>query len=1082
MANYWRSLEELHDKPAFQEYLRREFPEAASLVSDGVSRRRWLQLMGASLTLAGVAGCHWEQEKVATYVRRPENRIPGVPVKYATLLERSGVALGVLVTSYDGRPIKVDVNPEHPQGFVGTDSFAQASVLGLYDPDRIAREPEDGTHRQIYDPNQQAVLRQREKGKTSAKSWEQFEKFVADWNKSAVADGGKGVRVLSGASSSPSLKRMKEEFLKSLPGSKWVEYEPVSRDHEWQGAELATGARLRLRYHLDRADVVVGVDSDLFDYHPEALRHVKEWAGCRVPEDGKMNRTYAVESCYTRLGQNADHRLPLRSSQIASFLIELKAGVESALAGSPPVQGGAEGDSARQVLDAMVDDLVNHKGRSLLVAGPLQSPEVHAICLQINGLLGNIGKTVTAVQSPDTERPTHAEAIRSLAEEMAAGEVKTLVILGGNPVYNTPSDIDFSALMAKVPVTIRLGQYDDETSLVSHWYVPETHDLEAWGDGCSWEGTVGVRQSLLSPLHRGVSDIELIALLLQRKKRSGQEIVRETAGLRVKNLTSKMWERAIHDGFFAGTASQEVADLKLVGGLNEKLADWVKKAGSAETDASGLDVVYHPDDCVYDGRYANSSWLQELPSALTKVTWDNVATISPRTALEFKLEDGDLVEVTGPDGSSLTVPVVQIPGQADKTLGVCLGYGRTAAGHVGGSLLDRVEPVGTNAFQLVTTKTAGFDSGANLKKLGKKHVLATTQNHWAIDVAGMQEIGKRVGMLVREGTVAEYQASQDFAKHLVHHPPLESLWEEFEWSDEYQWGMGIDLTRCVGCNACVTACQSENNIPVVGKDQVNRNREMHWIRVDRYFVTAHDQSTPEPDDVQIDPATLDPINMGVSTQPVNCQHCENAPCEQVCPVAATMHSSEGLNEMVYNRCIGTRYCGNNCPYKVRRFNFFSNAIPLMQPEKELVQLVLNPEVTVRSRGVMEKCTYCVQRIQNGKIAAKNAQRKLVDGEVKTACQESCPADAISFGNLREKESQVSKDHANPRCYAMLEELNIKPRTQYLARIRNPHPWLEKNYYLQPHEIHGHDESGHPDGDHHHHEKQKEHAGEQSSAT
>ena len=1080
MANYWRSLEELHDKPAFQEYLHREFPEAASLASEGVSRRRWLQLMGASLTLAGVTGCHWEEEKIGTYAKRPANRIPGVPVKYATLLERSGVALGVLATSYDGRPIKIDVNPEHPQGFIGTDTFAQASVLELYDPDRIAREPEDGTHKQLYDPNQQAVLRQRNDGKTSARNWEQFEEFTAGWLKAAIADGGKGVRVLCGASSSPSLHRMKTEFAKKLPGSKWVEYEPVSRDREVLGAELATGDRVRVRYHLDQAEVVVGLDSDLFDYHPEALRHVKEWADSRVPEDGEMNRTYAVESCYTRLGQNADHRLPLASSQIASFLLELNDKIQGALAGSPPREGEAKGDSARKVLDAMVDDLVKHQGKSLLVTGPSQSPEVHALCLQINGLLGNIGKTITAIVSPDTGRATHVDAIQALAAEIEAGDVTSLVVLGGNPVYNTPSDIDFAGLMSKVATTVRLGLFDDETSLASQWYVPQSHDLESWGDGRSWEGTFGVRQPLLAPLHKGVSDIELLALLLQQEERSGQDIVKKTTGFFVKNLSRKSWEQAIHDGFFPATALPAVEGLKIADGLNAKLAGWVKGVESAKS--TGLDIVYHPDDCVYDGRFANSSWLQELPSALTKVTWDNVATISPKTALELKLKDGDLVEVTQRQaGGSFKVPVVQIPGQADNVLGICLGYGRTAAGHVGGSLLDDVEPVGSNAYQLMTTKSAGFDTGASLKKLGKDHVLATTQNHWAIDVAGMQEIGKRVGSLVREGTVAEYQSSKDFAKHRVHHPPLESLWKEHEWSDDYQWGMGIDLTRCVGCNSCVTACQSENNIPVVGKDQVNRNREMHWIRIDRYFVTAPDEKTPAPNDVQIDPATLDPINMGVSTQPINCQHCENAPCEQVCPVAATMHSSEGLNEMVYNRCIGTRYCGNNCPYKVRRFNFFSNAIPLMQPEKELVQLVLNPEVTVRSRGVMEKCSYCVQRLQNGKIIAKNEQRKLVDGEVKAACQESCPVDAISFGNLQDKESQVSKDHANPRCYAMLGELNVKPRTQYLARIRNPHPWLEKSYYLQPHEVHGHHGDEHHEGEHDE-EKHKGHAEKSSTAT
>ncbi|MBL4886429.1 MAG: TAT-variant-translocated molybdopterin oxidoreductase [Planctomycetaceae bacterium] len=1072
MANYWRSLEELHDKPSFQEYLHREFPEAASLVPDGVSRRRWLQVMGASLTLAGVTGCHWEDENVGTYANRPANRIPGVPVKYATLLERSGVAIGVLATSYDGRPIKVDNNPDHPQGFSGTDAFTQASVLQLYDPDRIARNPADGILEQLYDPNQNAVLRKRTKGKTSAQDWQQFEKFAASWLKAVSANGGQGVRVLCGASSSPSLHRMKAELAKKLPKSKWVEFEPISRDRELLGTELATGNRVRVRYHLDQAKVIVGLDSDLFDYHPEAMRHVKQWSNSRVPELGDMNRTYAVESCYTRLGQNADHRIPIASSRISAFLTELADKVQSALAGSLPSEGEAKGDTARQILDAMVDDLVKNQGSSLLVAGPSQPPEVHALCLQLNSLLGNLGKTVTAVSAPDTDRQTHAQAIQSLADEITAGTVETLIVLGGNPVYNTPSDINFEELMSKVPTTIRLGQYDDETSLASQWYVPETHDFEAWGDGRSWDGSLGIRQPLLSPLHKGVSDIELLAILLQQDERNGQQIVRKTTGILVKGLTNNVWQQAIHDGFFPKTALLTIKNLAITEDLSAKLAPWAEQVKSAKSDKSSLEVVYSLDDCVHDGRFANNAWLQELPASLTKLTWDNVATISPNTASQLNVKDGDQIQISQSSGTaSLTVPVVQIPGQADGCLGITVGYGRTAAGHVGGSLVDDIEPVGTSAYQLITATSAGYDTAVKVVSLGKKQLLATTQDHWAIDVAGMQEIGKRVGSLVREGTAKEFKSTPDFAENRVHHPELESLWTEHEWSDEYQWGMGIDLARCVGCSACLTSCQSENNIPVVGRDQVSKNREMHWLRIDRYFVTSlksEDSKTTE----------IDPINMGVSTQPVTCMHCENAPCEQVCPVAATMHSSEGLNEMVYNRCIGTRYCGNNCPYKVRRFNYFSNAKPLMKEEKELVQLVLNPEVTVRSRGVMEKCTYCVQRIQNGKITAKNERRMLADGEVKTACQEACPTDAISFGNLQDKQSQVSKDHANARSYAMLGELNVKPRTQYMARIRNPHPWLEAGYYLQPHEVHGHGSEGHHNGDdknsedHHGHDEEK----------
>lgn len=1069
MAKYWRSLEELYEKPAFQEYLHREFPEAASLVPEGVSRRRWLQVMGASLTLAGVAGCRWEDEKIATYVQRPVNRTPGKPVKYASSLERSGVSVGVLVTSFDGRPIKVDVNPDHPQGFTGSDAMMQGSVLQVYDPDRIARDVASNKMLDIYDPNEAATLREKTKSGRKARVWDQFETFAADWLTKAKQNNGAGVRFLSGENSSPSLERLRGQLQQILPEARWVEYEPISRQNEAAGVELAFGRPARLRYQLNDADVVVGLDSDLFDFHPDSLRHVREWADRRTPEKGDLNRTYAVEACYSSLGQGADHRLALASSQVGSFVMDLLDTLQGALNGSAPSEPAESADHREKFMAALVDDLVKHQGRSVIAVGPRQPAEVQAACVQINSLLGNLGKTVQAIPRNDVNRPSAGAGINELVKQMNDGNVDTLVVLGGNPAYDVPAELKFADAMGKVAHTIRLGQYDDETAALSQWYLPQTHDLETWGDGRSYDGTLTIRQPLLTPLHRGVSEIELVSLLLQLENRNGQAIVRETAESLVSGLNEKAWNRAIHDGFFVNTASANLTDASVASDLQGKLDTWAEEAEANALSDSDFEIVFLPDELIYDGRFANNAWLQETPGQLTKLTWDNVAIISPKTAKTLGVKDGDTVSVKRGD-ATITVPVFQMPGIADNTLGINCGYGRTMAGHVGGSEPDDVAPVGSSVYKIMPAEGQRYYIKADVKATGGTHELACTQSHWAIDVAGMREIGRRVGDLVREGTVEEYNEHHDFAKHMVHHPELESLWQERDWSGEYQWGMSIDLSRCIGCNGCTVACQAENNVPVVGKDQVSKNREMHWMRIDRYFVS----------DAEITEDLADqPSSIGVSTQPVLCMQCENAPCEQVCPVAATVHSTEGLNDMVYNRCIGTRYCANNCPYKVRRFNYFSNAKPLMTEEKELVQLVLNPEVTVRSRGVMEKCTYCVQRIQNGKIVASNEDRVLNDGEVQTACQEACPTNAIVFGNLQDPNSEVSKLHNSPRNYGMLEELNVKPRTQYLARLRNPHPWLAGGYFLQPgehgHGEHGHDE--HAEGDHgegHGHEESHDH--------
>lgn len=988
---YWRSLEQLAATPEFTEFLHREFPVAASEFPQGISRRRWLQLMGASLAMAGISGC-WQKDTLAPFAARPENRIPGIPQKFATAYETGGSVRPLIVTSYDGRPIKVEGHVDHPASLGGTDAFTQATILNLYDPDRS-----------------QDVL-EFEGGKKHVRTWDDFQETVKGIFDSEQASSGKGVRVIAERSSSPSRHRLTELFLKRFPEAKWYEHESVSRENERAGSVLAFGEELRPVYDLAKADVILALDSDLFDFHPSSVSSIRAWSTRRVPEAGPMNRLYAVESQYSALGTAADHRLPMRSSDIGAFLGRIESAIKATSESSEKKHDhAAKEDRDDQYVRIIASDLIAHPGRSVVVVGPTQPAAVHAAAYRINQTLKNIGQTISFVREIPSLAVKSNDPLADLAAEMDKGGVTTLVILGGNPAYESAA---FAAALPKVKSRVRLSTYVDETSLLSTWHLPRAHQFESWGDGYSYDGILTLRQPLvkLEPIRGSHSDEEVLALLSNAEKTAGEEIVRETWK---SSLTSgdfeTAWRKLVHDGF-----SIE----KRLASVTPTLQAIAEQP--VEAPASGLEVVFAPGSSTYDGRYANNGWLQETPAVLTKITWQNAAILAPSTAKELKVKTGDLVKVALRD-QSVELPVYVLPGQAPNSIGLALGYGRTAAGHVGGDVANGVAPVGVNVSVLRARGTTTIDSGAKITPTGGKMTLATTQDHHAIDTVGMKEIAGRIGELVREGTEKQFAEHPDFAQHMTHHPPLESLWKERS-SEGHAWGMSIDLSRCIGCNACLVACQSENNVPIVGPVQVSKGREMHWIRVDRYF--AGDEDNPQ-----------------VVTQPVTCHHCENAPCEQVCPVAATVHSPEGLNDMAYNRCVGTRYCGNNCPYKVRRFNFLDFTSHLSKANEELARLVINPEVTVRSRGVMEKCTFCVQRIQNVKIQTKNNQEAIADGSIQTACQQACPAGAINFGDLMNKDSEVAKSHANPRSYAMLAELNVKPRTKYLARIRNPHPEL-----------------------------------------
>jgi molybdopterin-containing oxidoreductase family iron-sulfur binding subunit len=884
----------------------------------------------------------------------------------------------------------------------------------------------------LYDPDRSQTIRL----KGEPKSWSDF---VTAWGQLAeghATDGGAGLAVLSESFSSPTLARLASELRARYPRLQWATYDAVSDESRLAGLRAATGRDLDLMLRLDQASVILALDADPLLTDPEMIRHTRGFAAGRRAgaSGGAMNRLYAVEGVYSLTGAMADHRLRLGSRQIAPFL--------AALAGrlAPPVGGGASvpgpdvpGVDARWI-DALAKDLLANRGKGLIVAGERQPAAVHAAVCALNTYLGNAGRTVSYYETKDAALPSVA-SLASLVSAMTGGAVRTLVVLGGNPVFDAPADLDFASAMAKVPHSIAIGHTVDETSSKAEWHIPRAHYLESWGDARAVGGTVSVVQPLILPLFGGRSPVEVLGLMAGGKDRPGYEIVRETwTPILGEAEFDRKWNRVLHDGFLAGSELPEVVP-DLTGAPFAALA---RAIGSAPGEAGspggprlgsgqGLEIVFLPSPSLHDGRFANDGWLQELPDPLTKLTWDNPALVSPQTAETLGLASGDLVRLDYA-GRSLEAPVWILPGMADGVVALTLGYGRLLAGRIGSG-------IGFDAFTVRSSRALGFDGGVSLTRLGRTYPLSATQHHGSME-------GRPI---VRESTLAELRSepgsgparaegahAEDSAGApqgggvtgalgvFPEHPHHFSLWKEHAYDQGHQWGMTIDLNSCIGCNACMVACQSENNVPVVGKVQVAKGREMHWLRVDRYF-SGEPSGSPE-----------------VVFQPVPCMHCEDAPCEQVCPVAATVHDGEGLNVMVYNRCIGTRYCSNNCPYKVRRFNFFN----FTKNTPESLQLAMNPDVTVRARGVMEKCTYCTQRINRVKIDARLAGRELRDGDVKTACQQACPASAIEFGDLRDPSSRVVKAKADPRNYALLDELNTRPRTTYLAKVRNPNPDLE----------------------------------------
>ena len=959
---YWRSLNQLADNPEYRKFSDSEFPAEFIEDNNGLSRRHFIGLMGASLALAGLAGCRRPVEKIIPYVNPPEEIIPGVADYYATTMPFDGEAYGLIVKCREGRPIKIEGHPDHPSTRGASSHYMQASILDLYDPDRSSKIMHQGVE----------------------KGWDEFVTFWRGLDEKYRGTGGAEIALVAEPVSGPTMARLVEEFRQRFPSARIIT----------PGDKNRFDRSYRTRYRIDRAKVILTMDSDLFLTEPGALLNARGFADGRKP-DNDMNRLYAVESGYSLTGAMADHRLRLQSRLIGAFTAALMVQMRRRGLDIDIPNGYAEKirdyDFDNDWLRAVADDLMAYRGKSLVTAGQLQPPEVRHLAFTINEALGNIGRTVEYFETGET---ISSGAPADLPRLIENNEIKTVVFVGGNTVYRYGDT--FELAIKKAEHSIHFGLYPDETSALTEWHIPLAHYIESWGDARAVDGTVSIIQPLIAPLFDGKAEVEVMNLLATGEDKRGYDIIRDTWRNILPGNFEKEWRQVLHDGLLEGSGRKAV-----VPGIDNPGMSATIFAAPATADRP--EIVFHLSPAVYDGRFANNGWLQEWPDPVTKLAWDNAALISPGTAEHHGLKNGDVIEITM-GGNSVVIPAWIQPGLADNSIALSYGYGRTAAGRVGTG-------VGVNVYPLATPDGVGFGPIDNLRKTGATAELANTQDHNSME-------GRPI---VRERTLAEYRRNPEFAAATVEHPPLESIFTEHKYDKGYQWGMVVDLNACIGCGACTIACQSENNIPVVGKKQVINGREMHWLRNDRYFTGT----------------TADPQMV---IQPVPCQQCENAPCETVCPVAATVHDKEGLNVMTYNRCIGTRYCSNNCPYKVRRFNFFNYTGDMPEVRK----MVQNPDVTVRSRGVMEKCTFCIQRIKEATIRAKQEGREVRDGEIKTACQQACPAGAIVFGNINDPESEVSSGRKNDRRYALLAELNVKPRNLYLAKIRNPNPALVKD--------------------------------------
>ena len=1090
---YWRSLEELSQSPEFLEQVEREFGPEASEMND-VDRRHFFKIMAASFAIGGIgfSGCRRPEGHILPHSKAPESQIPGKALYYATGFSLRGETLPLLIETHTGRPTKVEGNAEHPTYRGGTTRKAQAAILDLYDPDRATAHTENGSKKNKADV---------------------FDK-LAEMKRGLAANRGAKAAVLVESSSSPTRLRLKKAFQAAYPEALWVEYDAVNVSNASVAAAKVTGnPQLQPKYDLTRASRILSVDSDFMDEEVGSVKFSKQFAdGRRLRKNSdEMNRLYSVESNFSITGAMADHRLRLATSQMIPFLAAVALNIEL----------GVEGNALRPVLETLADkldeaqkewasqcaaDLVDHKGQGLVFTGQHLAPEAHALGLLINEKLGNLHKTVRLVAADKGE----SASIQELAEAIAKGSIDTLIISGGNPVYDAPVDLDFGSLLDQVGEVVRVGYYADETSLKASYHIAQAHFLEAWGDGRAYDGDVVAQQPMILPLFDGLSEIEVLARLVDESNTDGHSLVYSTFQSAHGDPGKRVFDKFLHDGFVESGYTKSGSNISGV-----TLADWLADYEvPAKPNKDSLELRFLNDPSVDDGRYNNNGWLQECPDPMTKLTWDNAIIVSPRLAKELdivapdsfkqiirknpnKVRDGRqfaAVATIRLGERSITGAIHIQPGLDNYSIVLPLGYGRTTTGRIGAGS-------GFNAYAL--RGSSDVASSARLELTGDTYELANTQSHWSME-------GRAI---VREANLDTYEHDSHWVDHMgmeSHSPAVYgddadmltqekitttprggSIYEHPDLTGIHQWGMSIDLNVCTGCNACVIACQSENNIPIVGRDQVRRGREMHWIRLDRYFSSA---ITKEGHPQEMDYTAI-PEDPQVSLQPIACMQCETAPCETVCPVNATVHDEEGLNAMAYNRCIGTRYCANNCPYKVRRFNFFDYQqrpldrlydVPL--PPKgmpELVQMAQNPDVSIRMRGVMEKCTFCVQRINQAKIEKLSEAKggndvRVPDGTIKVACEQTCPTDAIVFGDLLDAESRVAQLRENDRSYSLLGYLNTRPRTTFMARIRNPNPRMP-DALEQPHSTSEYNAKSYGDPKGHHGEETAAGAAHQDEA-
>ncbi|HKK46320.1 MAG TPA: TAT-variant-translocated molybdopterin oxidoreductase [Balneolaceae bacterium] len=1008
--NYWKSLGELARNDEYQKFVEREFPENATELTDKVSRRSFLRVMGASIALAGFAACRRPVQKILPYTKMPEDLVPGQPLYYASAMPFQDALVGIVVENHEGRPGKIEGNEMHPASKGNTSIFGQGAMLNMYDPDRSRYVRKDGNR----------------------SSMNAFASFAKDY----FSDTDKNIAFVSEANSSPTYNNLKKKAMDKFSNARWITYEAFGEDNALEGTNIAFGKRLRAYNLYDKAKTIVAFDDDFLNPagHKNSVENTKRFTDGRhvTSTDDEMNRFYAVESTFTLTGSNADNRLRIKSGEVELFLYALAAELSKSVNGLSAFNGYTNKFSDHEWIPVVAKELLENRGESILTVGRDHKPALHATAAVMNAALGNDGETVKYLDVPHIDDQNNNEAFAQLVDDLNNGDVDAVVMVGNNPAFTAPADLKFGDALSNADQVIHLAQYYNETSKLANWHINRAHFLEAWGDGYSYSGTRSVIQPQIEPLFSGVSEVEFLYTVLNGEQAKGYDLVQDTWKKYYPTNFKNQWEQTLNDGL-AGGNQFSTASVNISRSFNSSASKFLKDAKPVP---EGLELVIRADSTIFDGRYGNNGWLQELPKPMTKITWDNVALMSKKTADKLGVKQAglgqakvELVKITV-DGTEITLPAWVQPGHADDSITITVGYGREGVGRV-------ANKTGEDTYPVRTTSHMHFAEDISFEKTDEDYVVACTQDHNTMEgrsllrYATMEKYREDPHFATYEGAYGSELPGMEFAKEHGKDRP-QSIFnpiDEEEYPDyQPQWGMAIDLNACIGCGTCTIACQAENNIPVVGKREVSRGREMHWVRTDRYF-----------DGDVNDPKALH--------QPVPCMQCELAPCEQVCPVAATTHSDDGMNQMTYNRCIGTRYCMNNCPYKVRRFNFFNFSQEFLTSgsDPEIVQMAMNPEVTIRFRGVMEKCTYCVQRVNRAKIYTdintNGKTQKPADGTVKTACQQACPADAIFFGDLTDPESKVVQVKKDNRSYILLEELDTRPRTSYLAQLRNPNPQL-----------------------------------------